>query len=105
MGIDKSKSNLKDAIKNKSIDEQRTKLDSRISKSELIFICTPVSQIEPLVKEIVPYITDRKTIITDVGSVKKCFSSETIKLTKGKCSLIPGHPIAGRNFLVRKMQN
>ena len=71
MGIDKSKSNLKDAIKNKSIDEQRTKLDSRISKSELIFICTPVSQIEPLVKEIVPYITDRKTIITDVGSVKK----------------------------------
>ena len=106
VGIDKSKSNLKDAIKNKSIDEQRTKLDSRISKSELIFICTPVSQIEPLVKEIVPYITDRKTIITDVGSVKKCFSSETIKLTKGKCSLIPGHPIiAGRNFLVRKMQN
>ena len=98
VGIDKSKSNLKDAIKNKSIDEQRTKLDSRISKSKLIFICTPVSQIEPLVKEIVPYITDRKTIITDVGSVKKCFSSETIKLTKGKCSLIPGHPIAGTEF-------
>ena len=38
VGIDKSKSNLKDAIKNKSIDEQRTKLDSRISKSKLIFI-------------------------------------------------------------------
>ena len=98
VGIDKSKSNLEDAIKNRSIDEQRTKLDERISNSEIIFICTPVSQIEPLVQKIVPLITDRKTIITDVGSVKKCFSNQTIKMIKGKCRLIPGHPIAGTEF-------
>lgn len=98
VGIDKSKSNLEDAIKNRSIDEQRTKLDERISNSEIIFICTPVSQIEPLVHKIVPLITDRKTIITDVGSVKKCFSNQTIKMIKGRCRLIPGHPIAGTEF-------
>ena len=52
VGIDKSKSNLEDAIKNRSIDEQRTKLDERISNSGIIFICTPVSQIEPLVQKL-----------------------------------------------------
>ena len=63
VGIDKSKSNLEDAIKNRSIDEQRTKLDERISNSEIIFICTPVSQIEPLVQKIVPLITDKKLLL------------------------------------------
>ena len=48
IGIDKSKSNLNDALK-MSIDEQRTQFDSRIGKSQII-LCTPVSQIDPLVK-------------------------------------------------------
>ena len=72
VGIDNSKTNLKDAIKNKSIDEQRTQIDERIGNSQIIFICTPVSHIESLVKKILPFISDKKTIITDVGSVKKC---------------------------------
>ena len=33
VGMDKSESNLEDAIKNRSIDEQRTKLDERIGNS------------------------------------------------------------------------
>ena len=98
VGIDKSKSNLNDALNNKSIDEQRTKLDCRISKSQIIFICTPVSQIDPLVKKILPLISNKKTIITDVGSVKKCFSNQTISSIKNKCNLVPGHPIAGTEF-------
>ena len=98
VGIDKSKSNLNDALKNKSIDEQRTQFDSRIGKSQIIFVCTPVSQIDPLVKKILPFISDKKTIITDVGSVKKCFSKTTLSLIKDKCNLVPGHPIAGTEF-------
>ena len=98
VGIDKSKSNLLDAVRNKTIDESRLKIDSRISRSEIIFICTPVSQIDPLVKKILPFITNKETIITDVGSVKKCFSKETLTLLKDKCKLVPGHPIAGTEF-------
>ena len=95
VGIDNSKSNLKDAQEVKAIDEKRIKIDERISKSQIIFICTPVSIIDSLVKEILPFIADKKTIITDVGSVKKCFSKQTLILAKQKCNLIPGHPIAG----------
>ena len=98
VGIDNSKTNLTDAIKNKSIDEPRTQLDERIGNSQIIFICTPVSHIESLVKKILPFISDKKTIITDVGSVKKCFTKKTLSLIKNKCNLVPGHPIAGTEF-------
>ena len=61
IGIDKSMSNLDDALKNKSIDEKRTNIDKRIGNSQIIFICTPVSQIEPLVLKILPFINNNKT--------------------------------------------
>ena len=98
IGIDKSISNLDDALKNKSIDEKRTNIDKRIGNSQIIFICTPVSQIEPVVLKILPFINNNKTIITDVGSVKRCFSKKTISRVMNKCNLVPGHPIAGTEF-------
>ena len=49
-------------------------------------------------KKILPFISDKKTIITDVGSVKKCFTKKTLSLIKNKCNLVPGHPIAGTEF-------
>ena len=33
--------------------------------------------------------------MSDVGSVKNCFKTKTIKLYKKKSFLLPGHPIAG----------
>ena len=48
VGIDNSSKNLKHAIKNNSIDEPRKIVDKRISKSDVVFICTPVSTIENL---------------------------------------------------------
>jgi len=95
VGIDNSKSNLIDAQKINAIDEKRQTIDDRISNSQIIFICTPVSIIDSLVTEILPFISNKETIITDVGSVKKCFSKTTLDFAKEKCNLIPGHPIAG----------
>ena len=40
VGIDVSKKNIKDAINNKSIDEGRLKVDEKIRRSNVIFICT-----------------------------------------------------------------
>ena len=94
VGIDVSKKNLKDAIENKSIDEGRQKIDEKIRRSDVIFICTPVGQIDSIANQIFPYLSDH-SIVTDVGSVKNCFADKTIKLYKKKSFLIPGHPIAG----------
>ena len=46
IGIDISKKNINDAINNKSIDEGRLKIDEKIGRSDVVFICTPVSLID-----------------------------------------------------------
>ena len=88
VGIDISKKNIKDAIDNKSIDEGRLKIDKKIRRSDVIFICTPVSLIDSIANQIFPYLSDH-SIVTDVGSVKNCFSPKTVKLYEKKSFLIP----------------
>jgi cyclohexadieny/prephenate dehydrogenase len=94
VGIDVSKKNIKDAIDNKSIDEGRLKIDEKIKRSDVIFLCTPVSLIDSIANQIFPYLSNH-SIVTDVGSVKNCFTGKTIKLYEKKSFLLPGHPIAG----------
>ena len=94
VGIDKSKNNLKDALNNNSIDESRNIIDQRVSKSEFIFICTPVSFIDEIVSKLVPFVS-KKNFITDTGSVKNIFKKSTIKKISTVSNFIPGHPIAG----------
>ena len=94
VGIDKSNNNLKDALNNNSIDESRNIIDQRVSKSEFIFICTPVSSIDEIVTKLVPFVT-KKNFITDTGSVKNIFKKSTIKNISTISNFIPGHPIAG----------
>ena len=94
LGIDKSLSNLDNAVENGSIDEGSRKININITDSEIIFLCTPVSQIESLAKQIVPFI-NKKTIVTDVGSVKNMFSNLNLHILNKNCRVVPGHPIAG----------
>ena len=94
VGIDKSKNNLKDALNNNSIDESRNIIDQRVSKSEFIFICTPVSFIDEIVSKLVPFVS-KKNFITDTGSVKNIFKKSTIKKISAISNFVPGHPIAG----------
>ena len=94
IGIDTSKKNLRDAHLIKAIDERRDKIDKRINKSSVIFICTPVSSIDNIVNKLSDY-TEKNQIISDVGSVKNIFENKTLKLNNKKFSLVPGHPIAG----------
>ena len=69
VGIDISKKNISDAINNKSVDEGRLKIDERIGRSNIVFICTPVSLIDSIANKIYPYLSN-DSIVTDVGSVK-----------------------------------
>ena len=94
IGIDSSESNLKDALKNNSIDESRKIIDQRVSNSEFIFICTPVSFIDEIVSNLIPFV-GKKNFITDTGSVKNIFKKSTVKNINAVSNFIPSHPIAG----------
>ena len=94
IGIDTSKHNLIDALERGVIDDYKLKIDDTISKSEIIFICTPVSSINNILDKIVPFIS-KKNIVTDTGSVKNIFKKATIKRINEVSNFLPGHPVAG----------
>ena len=53
----------------------RKKIDKRISNSDIIFICTPVSLVDEILREIIPFVS-KKNLITDTGSVKNIFETQ-----------------------------
>ena len=97
VGIDNSSSNLDNALKNGSIDLASNQIGETISNSSIIFICTPVSQINKIIRKVIPF-TNKETIISDVGSVKNIFLKTTLNFIKKNCQFVPGHPIAGTEF-------
>jgi arogenate dehydrogenase (NADP+) len=62
-----------------------------LAPAEIIFICTPISEIAPTIKNLIPYIAP-ETVITDVGSVKQSIVAECSLLWK---NFIGSHPMAG----------
>ena len=57
---------------------EEKKIDKRISNSDIIFICTPVSLVDEILREIIPFVS-KKNLITDTGSVKNIFETQTVK--------------------------
>lgn len=97
IGIDKSKKNLSDAITNKSIDIGYQRIDHNISNSDIFFLCTPVGHFKDVLENLEPHIK-KKSIVTDVGSVKNIFDNTISRRIKKLIDIVPGHPIAGTEF-------
>jgi arogenate dehydrogenase (NADP+) len=64
---------------------------SLMAAADVVFICTPLLSIEPIVRELVPYLS-RDTIVTDVGSVKTPIVQAVSSLWP---NFVGGHPMAG----------
>ena len=92
-GYDVNKDNLKDAIQIKAIDKKLNKLDKEISECDVVFICTPVGKTKKILGKLNKILT-KKTIVSDVGSVKGFFEDKDIDSFKN-LNIVPSHPIAG----------
>ncbi|AFZ08496.1 arogenate dehydrogenase (NADP) [Oscillatoria nigro-viridis PCC 7112] len=64
---------------------------SLMAAADVVFICTPLLSIEPIVRELVPYLSP-DTIVTDVGSVKTPIVQAVSPLWP---NFVGGHPMAG----------
>ncbi|MEG3923049.1 prephenate/arogenate dehydrogenase [Microcoleus sp. T3_A4] len=64
---------------------------SLMAAADVVFICTPLGLIEPIVRELVPYLSP-DTIVTDVGSVKTPIVQAVSPLWP---NFVGGHPMAG----------
>ncbi len=95
VGYDKSEVNLDKALELGVIDEKSSL--SRISNADFVVVSTPVSAISDYVIDILSL--NKKTVVIDVGSVKKYIVDRVLSYFGGNANYIPMHPIAGtENF-------
>jgi arogenate dehydrogenase (NADP+) len=64
---------------------------SLLKAADLVFVCTPLGSIEPIVRELIPHLSPA-AIVTDVGSVK---TPAVRALSSLRPNFVGGHPMAG----------
>ena len=81
--------------KAKAVDICTVDLAEAVVDADLIILCTPLGQMLPLLKQLLPAVK-RGAIITDVGSVKATVVKELETLVaKSGAHFIGSHPMAG----------
>jgi arogenate dehydrogenase (NADP+) len=90
LGVSRRESTCQMAIARGAVDAASSEL-SLLSTAAVIFLCTPLSQIETTVIQLIPHISE-KTVLTDVGSVK---ASVVETLAPRWPNFVGGHPMAG----------
>lgn len=94
-GYVRRKESIKDCERAGATDYATTDLLAAVSGADLIVLCTPLAQMKPLVKQLLPALK-RGAIVTDVGSVKGGVVRELESLvTKAGSHFVGSHPMAG----------
>ena len=93
--IDSNSDTVSQAVQRKIADYGTVDPVLGVTDVDIIFICTPVLQIIPLIKKIVPHLKPG-TIISDTGSTKKLLVQQMEELLPEYIYYVGGHPMAGR---------
>ncbi|GGC48943.1 prephenate dehydrogenase [Parapedobacter defluvii] len=94
IGVDKSDANLKKALQLGFIDEGAT-LSDAISRSDVIFLTTPVDATLQLLPSILNQVT--KQVVVDMGSTKERILQAIANHPK-RGRLVAAHPMAGTEY-------
>ena len=86
---------VQESLERGLVDFASTDLETVVTDADLIILCTPIAQMEPLATQMVPFLS-KGTIVTDVGSVKAGVIQvlEPIMARAGAI-FIGSHPMAG----------
>jgi prephenate dehydrogenase len=94
-GFVRRAASLRDCEKAGAVDFATTDLLAAVWDADLVILCTPLAQMLPRVKEMLPALK-RGAIITDVGSVKAGVVRELESLVaKVGARFVGSHPMAG----------
>ncbi len=93
IAVDSDPSALKHALEHGTIDKGLDVPDNSVCSSDIIFICTPVTQAFAYIDMLAPKVNG-ETIITDVCSTKSEII-EYVEKTHAAPKFIGGHPMAG----------
>lgn len=90
IGVSRHQVTCNIALQNQVVTEATVDL-AILAKTDLIFVCTPMTAILSTIERIIPYLSP-DTIITDVGSVKNAIVAPATKLW---ANFVGSHPMAG----------
>lgn len=86
---------VKDCKRTRAVDFATTDLTAAVADADLVILCTPLAQMPPLVKQMLPALKPG-AIVTDVGSVKAGVVRELEALVaKAGGHFVGSHPMAG----------
>lgn len=94
-GVDRDRAALDVAVGRGAIDRGTTDPAAGAAGADVVFLCTPVLQIPPLVARIAPRLK-AGAIVTDVGSTKGFVGDKISRLLPEGVHYVGGHPMAGR---------
>lgn len=97
VGYDIDSTYLEAALSDHVIDKVATHLGADFSKCNVIFICTPIGDIVPIVKALIPFVS-KDCILTDIGSTKYDVVqtvNTTLAASEKNIYFVGGHPMAG----------
>ena len=97
VGIPRREETVAQAIAMGAIDEGATDHIKGVSDADLVIVCTPISLILPVIKEIAPNLK-KGAIVTDVGSSKYEIVSQAEKALPKGIYFVGGHPLAGKEI-------
>ncbi|OGB89285.1 hypothetical protein A2625_03865 [candidate division WOR-1 bacterium RIFCSPHIGHO2_01_FULL_53_15] len=95
IGIPRREETIDQAIKMGAIDEGTIDHVKGAADADIVFVCTPINLILPVISEIAPNLK-KGTIVTDVGSSKYEIVSAAEKAMPRGVYFVGGHPMAGK---------
>ncbi|PIQ96079.1 MAG: prephenate dehydrogenase [Nitrospinae bacterium CG11_big_fil_rev_8_21_14_0_20_56_8] len=93
-GFGRTRGTLEEAKRRGIIDAFGDTLSTSVKGSDLVVVCSPVTSIAPLVREMLPTLREG-CLLTDVGSVKGPVVREIESFLPDRVRFVGSHPIAG----------
>jgi prephenate dehydrogenase len=95
LALDRDLNSLSEAKQQRVADNVIQSPGSELLQADVVFLCTPVLQMEVVAASIAPFLKSG-AIITDVGSTKGWLAPRMKRLLPPHVRYIGGHPMAGR---------
>ncbi|WP_196592761.1 prephenate dehydrogenase [Pectinatus sottacetonis] len=94
-GSTRTKESSECAEKMGAVDKSYTDNISAVKDADIIYLSTPVLQMVPIVRQILPHLK-KGTIITDAGSTKQYIANKLHAILPQDIYYVSAHPMAGR---------
>lgn len=93
----RTQASMDKAVEMGAVDYASSDLESVVKDADIVFLSTPVLQMLPMVKKMIPFLK-KGAIITDAGSTKRFVWNGLKEILPEDIYYIAGHPMTGREM-------